>query len=122
MSRIDRKKVTVTTIADGSATAYTDWCEGLLQQIAYVKNNFDNGVDFTITEEVTGVNLWTESNVDATATRQTRGPTHSQAGAAALYAAAGTAVNDRIPVLGRIKIVIAAGGNVKSGDFYFDLA
>lgn len=42
-----------------------------------------------------------------------------ESGVAALYAAAGTAVNDGIAVAkDRIKIVVAQGGNVKSGAFH----
>jgi hypothetical protein len=49
-----------------------------------------------------------------------RQATHSTAGAAALYAAAGTAVNDKIALANdRIKIVIASGGNTKTGVFHF---
>lgn len=117
-----RYKVTVTTAADGSATAYTPRVAGQLHQIEYVKdgtNPFANGVDFAITGEATGVNLWTESDVNASAVRAPRQATHSQAGAAALYASGGTAVNDRIALASdRVKIVIAQGGNAKVGTFH----
>lgn len=122
MSYAQRVAVTVTTAADGSATAYSDVLTGKLSQIRYVKTDFDNGSTFTITAEVTGETLWTESNVDASATRAPRQATHSTAGAAALYAAGGTAVNDKIAIAAdRIKIVIAAGGNTKTGVFHFIL-
>lgn len=122
MSYINRVKVTITTAADGSATAYTEFVNGLLHQIRYVKNNFDNGSTFTITDETTGASLWSESNVNASADRAPRQSTHAPNGTAALYAAGGTAVQTPIAVSGRIKIVIASGGNAKTGDFYFDIA
>lgn len=122
MSYAQRVAVTVTTAADGSATVYSDVLTGKLSQIRYVKTDFANGSTFTITAEATGETLWSESNVDASATRAPRQATHSVLGAAALYAAAGTAVNDQIALaLDRIKIVIAAGGATKTGVFHFVL-
>lgn len=119
---VQRFSVTVTTAADGTATAYSDAVNGLLQQIRYVKpgsGNFDNGVDFTITIEDTGETLWSESDVNASATRAPRQATHATDGSASLYAAAGEPVEAPIAVTGRIKIVIAQGGNAKSGTFHF---
>ena len=122
MSYAERHAVSVTTAADGSATAYSPVITGKLSQIRYVKTDFDNGSTFTITSEATGETLWTETGVNASATRAPRQATHSTAGVAALYAGAGTAVNDKIALADdRIKIVIAAGGNVKSGTFHFVL-
>jgi len=119
MSYAQRLVVPVTTAADGSATAYSEVLTGKLSQIRYVKTDFDNGVGFTITAEATGETLWAEAAVNASATRAPRQATHSTAGVAALYAAAGTAVNDKIALANdRVKIVIAAGGNVKSGVFH----
>ena len=120
MSHAQRLVVAVTTIADGSATAYSEGpVTGKISQIRYVKTDFDNGSTFTITSEATGETIWAESGVNASATRAPRQATHSTAGVAALYAAAGTAVNDKIALANdRIKIVIAAGGNVKSGVFH----
>lgn len=115
-----RHAVTVTTASDGSATAYTDKAvTGAVLSIQYVKVDFDNGVDFTITAETTTQGLWTESNVNASATRCPRQPTHDAVGAASLYAAAGEPVEDYIYLANeRVKFVIAQGGNVKSGTFY----
>lgn len=116
-----RLTVPVTTASDGSATAFSDFIDfGLLSQIRYVKTDFAIGVDFTITLEGTGETLWAESNVDASATRAPRQATHGTDGAASLFAAGGAAVQDKIAIAGdKIKIVIAQGGNVKSGTFHF---
>jgi hypothetical protein len=115
---IRRFVVSVTTAADGTATAYSPFLSGFLHQIQYVKTDYADGVDFTITAEATGETLWTESNVNAAAIKAPRQATHSTAGVAALYAGSGTAVNDRI-ALGRdrVKIVLAQGGNAKVGTF-----
>lgn len=114
--------IAVTTIADGSATAYSEVCTGKVSTIRYVKTDFDNGSTITLTSEATGETIWTEAAVNASATRAPRQATHSTAGAAALYAAAGQAVNDKIALANdRVKIVIASGGNVKTGTFHIVL-
>lgn len=121
---VQRIVVDVTTAADGSATAYSEAVSGALSQVRYVKdgsNAFADGVDFTVTAEDTGETLWQESNVNASATRAPRQATHGTDGAASLYAAAGAAVNDLIAVSGRIKIVIASGGDTKNGRFVFTM-
>jgi len=119
MSYATREAVSVTTAADGSATVYSGIVTGKLSQIRYVKTDFSNGSTFTITAEATGETLWSESNVDSSATRAPRQPTHSTLGAAALYAAAGSAVLDKIALANdRVKIVIASGGATKTGVFH----
>ncbi|MGB5903805.1 MAG: hypothetical protein WBH00_13235 [Xanthobacteraceae bacterium] len=113
-------EVTVTTDASGDATAYVPSvgrARGLLESIQYQKVDFADGVDFTITDEETGENLWVQSNVNASAIVRPRAPTHDQAGTAALYASDGTAVGNKIAVVSRVKIAIAQGGNAKSGVF-----
>lgn len=120
MSFANRITVTVTTDASGDATAYTTVVTGKLSQIRYVKSDFDAGVDFAITAEATGETLWAQNDVNASATVAPRQATHSTAGVAALYAAAGSAVLDKIALANdRIKIVVAQGGNAKSGTFHF---
>lgn len=121
MAYLERHTVTVTTAADGTATAYTDLkCNGFVHSIRYVKTDFATGVDFTITAEKSGATLWAQNNVDATVTVFPREATAGTDGAAALYAAAGTAVRALIPVANeRIQIVIAQGGNAKVGTFHF---
>lgn len=122
MSHAQRHVVSVTTAADGSATAYSPVVTGKLSQVRYAKTDFADGVDFTITAEATGETLWTESNVNASATRAPRQATHSTAGVAAVYAGAGEAVLDKIALANdRIKIVIAQGGNAKAGAFHLIL-
>jgi hypothetical protein len=116
MSYAQRHTVALTTAADGSATGYTPVVTGKISAIHYLKTDFDNGVDFTVTSEATGQGIWAELDVNASAVRAPRQATHSTAGVASLYAAAGTAVQDKIAVAeDRIKIVIAQGGDTKSG-------
>lgn len=119
MSYAERHVINVVTAADGSATAYSPVVTGRISTIRYVKTDFATGVDFTITADATGETIWTESNVDASKTVAPRQATHGTDGAAALYAAAGAAVNDKIALANdRVKIVIAQGGNAKTGTFH----
>ena len=121
-----RYKVTITTAADGTAIGYTPRVAGEVHQIEYVKdgsNGYANGVDFAITGEATGVNLWTQSDVNASAVVAPRQATHSQAGVASLYATSGTAVQARVALAGdRVKIALAQGGNAKVGVFHVLIA
>lgn len=112
--------VEITTAADGSATAYSPRVSGEVCSIVYEKADFADGVDFTVTAEATAEQIWAESNVNAAASRYPRAATHTTAGAAALYAAGGVAVLAK-PALAndRLKIVVAQGGNAKSGKLHF---
>lgn len=116
---IRRFKLTVPVDASGDATVYTPPIYGQLVSIRYVKTDYASGVDFVITAETTGETLWSEEDVNASATRYPRAATHTTAGAASLYAALGEAVNARIGLGGdRIKVVVAAGGVSKTGTFH----
>ncbi len=113
--------VTVATIADGSATAFLG-VEGGGEVLAliYTKVDYDAGVDFVITSEVTGQIILDIDNCDASATFCPRQATHNAlTGAALVYAATDPVGAPIIVPPGRIKIVIAAGGNVKTGTFGF---
>ena len=118
MSHPKRLTINVTTAADGTATVLSDKFSGRIVSVHYIKTNFDNGVDFTITLDTTLQNVWVESNVDASANRAPRQATHDTVGVASLYAAAGEPVEDLVRAADeKVKIVIAAGGNAKTGQF-----
>ena len=121
MSYAERHTVSLTTAAGGGVTAFTDDpVTGRVISCIYTKTDFDAGVVFLITGEVTGQIIWTETAVDASETLNPRQPTQDNAGAESLYAAAGLAVEDYIVVANeRIKVVISAGGNVKTGSITF---
>lgn len=114
-----RHVIAVTTAADGSATAYSPaGVTGRIHSITYVKNDFAIGVDFTITLEATGESLWTDTNIDASETvypvqKANLGGTGV---ASTILEQPIIAANDRV------KIVIAAGGNAKTGTFHVVVA
>jgi len=117
------RKFTVTAASDGSqvGTHYTPYLSGYIESVQYVKadsGGYTDGVDFTITADVTGENIWTDTNINASEIVRPRAPTHTQAGVAAVYASGGTGVNDRIALArDRVKIVLASAGANKTGTF-----
>lgn len=121
------RKFTVVAVSDGSqvGTFYTPWLSGYVESVQYVKDGttpYTDGVDFTITTDVTGENIWTDTNINASEVVRPRAATHTTAGVAAEYVS-GAAVNDRI-ALGRdrVKIVLAQAGATKTGTFVITVA
>jgi hypothetical protein len=116
---IRRFVVPVTTEYGGDAEAYSPVLSGKLVSIRYVKDDYADGVDFVLTAEDSGETLWSEEDVNASATRYPRAATHSTAGAAANYDGSSHAVLGKIALSqDRVKIVIADGGNETSGTFH----
>lgn len=117
MSSVIRETVTLTTDSSGDVIGYTEPVTGKIHSIKYTKDDYANGVDFTITTEDTAQSVWAESDVNATAQRAPRQAVHDIVGVASLYEA-GQAVEADIAVYSeRIKIVVGSGGSVKSGTF-----
>lgn len=122
------RKFTVVAISDGSqvGTFYTPYLSGYVESVQYVKDGttpYTNGVDFTITADVTGEDIWVDTNINASEVVRPRAATHSTAGVAALYAALGEAVVDRIGLArDRVKIVLAQAGATKTGTFVITVA
>lgn len=112
-----RFTVAATVAADGSGTFYSPYLSGLLHSIQYVKTDYADGVDFTITSEATGLTLWTEANVNAAATKLPRTATHTTAGVAATLDGTVAALDKVALSRDRVKIVIAAGGTSTTGSF-----
>lgn len=116
---IRRFVVTAVTDASGDAEVYSPHLSGALISFRYVKTDFDAGVDFVVTAEGTGQTLWSEEDVDASATRYPRAGLHDTAGVASLYAALGEAVNGKIVLAAdRVKVVVSSGGDTKTGVFH----
>lgn len=114
------RKFTVTAVSDGAgaATAYSPYVSGYIDTIQYVKTDYTDGVDITVTAEATGEAIWAGTNVNVATVVRPRAATHSTAGVALVYAAAGSAVNDRIGLgRDRVKIVIAQAGAAHTGAF-----
>lgn len=109
----------ITTDASGDATVYSVPFDGLLDQIIYVPGTLATGADLTITDDATGLALVTVTNGGTSAVRiLPRAPQVDAANAASLYASAGEPVEGRMAVVGRVKIVVAQGGNGGVGRLY----
>jgi len=119
---IRRFVIPITVDGDGDAEVFSPVLSGKLVSFRYVKDDFaGDDLAFVITAEATGETLWSEEDVTATATRHPRAPTHTTAGAAALYAASG-AVNSKISLSqDRVKFVIAGAGDETSGTFHITI-
>jgi hypothetical protein len=118
-----RQIVSITTAADGSGTGYAPPPAGgaKLYAVRYVADGtipYANTVTFTLTEEDSAQSYLATGAIAASTTFYPRAATVDPTNAANLYAAAGQAVHDLMPVAGRLKIVLATGGNAKAGQFY----
>lgn len=113
----ERHEVSITTDASGDATAYTGVVSGKIYGVRYAKTDFADGVDFTITLDGTGETVWTESNVNASKSSYPAVQVNTTDGTAAVSGS--DPVLDRLVCSrDRVKIVIANGGNAKSGTFH----
>lgn len=120
MARSRKHIVVADSNASQVGTHYSPYLSGYVESIQYVKDGttpYTDGVDFTITAEATGENIWTDTDVNASEIVRPRAATHSTAGVAAIYVA-DAPVNDRIALSrDRVKIVLAQAGASKTGTF-----
>lgn len=105
------------SIADGSGTFYSPYLSGKLESIQYIKTDYTNGVDFTITSEATGDTIWTESDVNAAAIKRPRTACHSTVGVAATLDGTRPMLDKIALSRDRVKIVIGSAGDSKIGAF-----
>jgi hypothetical protein len=123
MAYVKRHAVAVTTDASGDVTAYTPAVNGFVHAVMYEPDGSSplaTGADITVTGSVSAIPVVTVTNLGTSAVaKYPRDATADVADAASLYAAAGEPVEARIPVADEsVKIVVAQGGNAKSGTFH----
>ena len=106
-----RAAITLLSDSSGDQTTYSGECNGLVVAFYVSVGTLDVGTDLTITEEDTGAAILTLTNVAASARYMPRLATHDSVGVA-------TGGLDAVPVNGRIKVVMAQGGNIKTGTLY----
>jgi len=119
----ERHEVAITVDASGNGVGFTPVVSGQVQAIRYVPDAgtpYATGVDVTITGEVSGLPILTVTDLGVSATQfYPRAAVVTVVNAAALYAAGGVGVLDKIPVAGeRIKIALAQGGVSTTGKFH----
>ena len=107
-------QIDVVTDGSGAATAYFPKCTGLLHSIRYIKTDYADTVDFTITNETTLQGVWTQINQTASVTKFPRFIPDDLVGAArtTLVVVEKLFFNNE-----RIKVVLASGGAAKTGSF-----
>lgn len=117
---MQRVSLSITTNADGDGIGYAGEVElGHIWAIRYVKNNYDNGVGIVVTGETSGIEILTLTNMNATVIKNPRGDAHEIADGTDAEYASGYPVKVLIPVANeRIKVVVSAGGNTKTGLFH----
>jgi len=112
MAKVFLVEKTITTDANGDATEYIRDCDGFIHFVQYVKTDYATGVDFVITLDTIGENVWNESNVDASKIVYPKVQNHDTVGAAI------TGEYDRIYMgSDHLKIVVSNGGANKTGIF-----
>jgi hypothetical protein len=110
----------ITTAADGSATGYTPIASGKVLAVQYVKTNYVDGMDVAVTVESTSEPVLTLTDCNAAVMKYPRVGIQDEAGADALFAAAGTKQREAVCIANdRLKVVIAQGGDTKTGKFRF---
>lgn len=112
-------KLGFTTNSSGAATVVGASVAGLLHAVVWEKGTCDNGVDCTCStvNSAGAATLLTLTDANASAIYYPRHVVHSEVGAALT----GTAGGDRTKPLavGNLKIVIAQGGDTKTGSVTF---
>lgn len=114
-----QERTVETDPADGTASLLTDKFLGRVIAIQYVKDDYANGVDFTITGNISGQTIWTQVDVDASVVVYPRTQVHSTAGVGLTYDATQKVSEPPLLIDEQIKIAIAQGGNSKKGKFIF---
>lgn len=111
----ERHRVDITTAADGSATAYTPNVTGRILGVVYVKTDFADGVDFAIALEATGEPILTLTDQNASGVFYPRVGVHDAAGVAATLDGTRLARAPVVACCDRVRIVVAQGGDTKTG-------
>lgn len=115
-----KHRITMATNGSGAATAYTpDPVDGEVMQIRYIKTDFADGSTMTLTGEDSGVAIWAETGVNASATRAPRQASHTTAGVAATLDGTRPALVPVAVARERLKVIVASGGDTKTG--YLDI-
>lgn len=120
---VKRFTIAATTDASGDATVYTGQdVRARIHSIQYKPDGtapFAATLDVVITGEDTGLAILSLTDVSGAFTYYPRAAVHDTSGVASLYAAGGEPVEDHIAISQeRVKIVLAQGGNAKTGTFY----
>ena len=103
------QRIPVRTSGTGVADVVSQTISGRIVEIRLAGTSLNEAgkADWTITRKADGASVLALSNIDGPWSRSPRQATHDIAGAASLYAAGGTAVTDRIPIDGLLRVQVA---------------
>jgi hypothetical protein len=110
--------VTITTDESGDGTGYISVPHGRVMSLHYAKTDYADTVDFNITLEATGQGLWTEENVTASKVVYPRVAVHDQTGVGVTFDGTNEIYEPVFAARDRVKVVVANGGDTKSGAFF----
>lgn len=104
--------VTVTVDESGDGTGYTDNIRGSILAVQYVKDDYADTADFTISTEESLQNVWVDTNITASETVYPKILNDGTTGADL------TGVYDHIRAYNeKVVVRVAGGGNATSGTF-----
>ncbi len=113
MARTVAHEVSITTASNGAGVGYTPHIDGFVDRVIYTKDDFADGVDFTVSTEDTGETIWAESNVNASKTVHPRTTLDRSAD--------GTEITTQFQPVRcareRVQIIVLNGGDTKDGLF-----
>jgi hypothetical protein len=111
-----RQDIAVVCDASGNATVFSDAVTGPIVSVMVTQGTLAATTDITVTSEQKAIPVITITNNTATTVYNPRVAVQDTSGAAALFAAGGTALRDFVYVANeRIKFVVAQGGNAGAG-------
>jgi hypothetical protein len=115
------RKFTFTAVTvTATGTGYSPYLSGFIESIEYIKDGsaaYSDGVDMTITADVTGEALLTLTDQNSSVVKRPRTALHTTAGVAATLDGTQPALGRIALSRDRVKVAIAQGGNAKTGTF-----
>lgn len=113
-----RLTIPLTTNSSGAVTAYSDVVTGRVLAIVYAKTDFADGVDFTITGEKHAQAILALTDQNAAGIWYPRQQVHGATGTGLTLDGTRLLVEPVLLVNDRVKVVIAQGGDTKTGTIY----
>lgn len=113
---MERYTIPFTVSAGGAATVYSSQkLEGRVHSVQYVDTNLDVGATITLSSETAAETIWTRAASAANVTLYPRMAVQDNAGVDVNYETTNKVREQFYLVRDRLKVVVSAGGNLKSG-------
>lgn len=113
----EKHTVSITVDATGNGTGYTPNVTGRLLTVQYAKANYADGVDITITTEISGLSLLTLTDQNASGVFHPRGQVHGVNGSGLTLTGNVNPIAEPFTIVNeRIKVSVAQAGNGTIGN------